>query len=161
MITMTDLSSEFGRNLDIIKAQTQGLTHADTLLQLPFRGNCMNWVLGHMADSRNNMLLYLQHKPILNEVELKRYGNGSEPVCDDGNDILNLEQLLAHLEWSQEAIATSLQTLSPDELAQELESFLGTTTLGQLVHFFFFHDSYHTGQLETLRQLAGTDDKVI
>ena len=87
MITMTDLTSEFGRNVDIIKAQTQGLTHADTLLQLPFRGNCMNWVLGHMADSRNNLLQFLQHKPILNEAELKRYGNGSEPVCGDGDDI--------------------------------------------------------------------------
>jgi uncharacterized damage-inducible protein DinB len=161
MITATDLTSEFGRNLDIVKAQTQGLTHADSLLQLPFRGNCMNWVLGHMADSRNNLLKFLQHEPILNEAELQRYGYDSQPVRGDGEDILSLEQLLAHLEQSQEAIATRLQMLSPDELAQEVDSFLGKTSLGQLVFFLYFHDTYHTGQLEALRQLAGKDDKVI
>jgi hypothetical protein len=39
MITTTDLISSLERNLDIIKSQTQGLTHADSVLQLPFRGN--------------------------------------------------------------------------------------------------------------------------
>ena len=51
--------------------------------------------------------------------------------------------------------------MSPDELAQEVDSFLGKTTLGQVVFFLYFHDTYHTGQLEALRQLAGKDDKVI
>jgi hypothetical protein len=36
-----------------------------------------------------------------------------------------------------------------------------TTTVGQRVLGLYFHETYHVGQLELLRQLAGTGDKVI
>lgn len=32
--------------------------------------------------------------------------------------------------------------------------------LGAALPFFLWHESYHTGQLELLRQLAGMNDKV-
>ena len=161
MITATDLVKALERNLDIIKSQTQGLAHADSVLQLPFRGNCLNWVLGHIATNRSNILQALGEKPILSEAQLKRYGYGSEPVCADDEDILRLEQLLRTLEQSQKALTASLQKIGAEELAREVQSFLGTTTLGQLVFFLYWHESYHTGQTEALRQLAGKDDKVI
>jgi uncharacterized damage-inducible protein DinB len=160
MITTTDFINALEHNLDIIKSQTQGLTHADSVLQLPFRGNCLNWVLGHIAASRTNMLQALGEAPILSEAQLKRYGYGSEPVCGDGEDILTLEQLLTVLEQSQKALTASLHKIGAEELAREVKSFLGTTTLGQLVFFLYFHETYHTGQTEALRQLAGKDDKV-
>jgi uncharacterized damage-inducible protein DinB len=161
VITTTDLIGGLERNLGIIKAQTEDLSHADSLLQLPFRGNCLNWVLGHMAENRNTLLRFLGEEAILSEAHAARYGYGSEPVCGDGDDILTLEQLLAALEQSQGALAARLETITPEEMAREEESFLGTTTLGQLVFFLFWHESYHVGQPEYLRQLAGKDDKVI
>ena len=161
MITPTDLIGGFERNLVIITAQTQGLSHGDGLLQLPFRGNCLNWVLGHIADNRNTMLRFLGEEAILSEAHGKRYGYNSEPVCGDADDILTLEELLAVLEQGQSALATKLQEITADELAREMQSFLGTTSLGQLLFFLFWHESYHTGQTEALRQLAGKDDKVI
>ena len=161
MITTADLISGLERNLGIVKAQTKGLSHADSLLQLPFRGNCLNWVLGHMADNRNTMLRLLGEEAILDEAHAKRYGYGSEPVCGGGDDILTLEQLLAVLEQGQSALATRLEKLTAEELAGEVQSFLGTTTLGQLIFFLFWHETYHVGQPEYLRQLAGKDDKVI
>ena len=33
--------------------------------------------------------------------------------------------------------------------------------LADFLFFLYFHDSYHTGQAEPLRQLAGKDDKII
>ena len=161
MITATDLIGALERNLDIVKSQAQGLTHADSLLQLPFRGNCMNWVLGHIAATRNTMLQFLGEEAVLSEAHVKRYGYGSEPVCGDTGDILALEQLLTVLEQSQQAITASLQKITAEALTREVQSFLGTTTLGQLVFFLYWHESYHTGQTEALRQLAGKDDKVI
>jgi len=125
MITAADLSGALERNLRIVKAQTQGLTQADSLLPLPFRGNCLNWVLGHLAANRNTMLLFLDEKAILSEAQVKRYGYGSEPVCGDAADILTLEQLLAMLEQSQQAMAARLQTIQAEELAREVQSFLG------------------------------------
>jgi uncharacterized damage-inducible protein DinB len=161
VITTTDLIGGLERNLGIIKAQTKGLSHADCLLQLPFRGNCLNWVLGHIADNRNTMLRLLGEEAILGEVHTKRYGYNSEPVCGEGDDILTLEQLLAVLEQSQSALAARLQEITPEDLARAVQSFLGTTSLGQLIFFLFWHETYHVGQPEYLRQLAGKDDKVI
>jgi hypothetical protein len=161
VITATDFIGALERNLGIIKAQTQGLSHADSLLQLPFRGNCLNWVLGHIAENRNTMLLFLGEEAIVSEAHVKRYGYNSEPVCGDAGDILSLEQLLTMLEQSQGALTARLQTITAEELAREVQTFLGTTTLGQVIFFLYWHESYHTGQTEALRQLAGKDDKVI
>jgi uncharacterized damage-inducible protein DinB len=161
VITTTDLIQGLERNLGIIKAQTEGLSHADSLLQLPFRGNCLNWVLGHMADNRNTMLHFLGGEAILSEAHSARYGYGSEPVCGEADDILTLEQVLTALEQSQRALTERLEKITPEELEREEQSFLGTTTLGQLIFFLFWHESYHAGQPEYLRQLAGKDDKVI
>ena len=47
------------------------------------------------------------------------------------------------------------------ELAREIEVGDRTMTLGQRLFGFYFHETYHTGQTEALRQLAGTDDQVI
>ena len=161
MITTADLISGLERNLGIIKAQTEGLSHADSLLQLPFRGNCLNWVLGHIADNRSTMLRLLGEEAILSEAHSARYGYNSEPVCGDADDILTLEQLLTALEQSQSTLAARLQQITAEELAREEQSFLGTTTLGQLIFFLYWHETYHAGQPEYLRQLAGKDDKVI
>ena len=161
MITTTDLIQGLERNLGIIKAQTEGLSHADSLLQLPFRGNCLNWVLGHIVANRNTMLRFLGEEAILHEAHAARYWYNSEPVCGDADDILTLEQLLTALEQSQSALSASLLKITDEELAREEQSYLGTTTLGQLVFFQFWHETYHVGQPEYLRQLAGKDDKVI
>lgn len=161
MITTTDLIGGLERNLGIIKAQTKGLSHEDSLLQLPFRGNCLNWVLGHMAANRNTMLRFLGEEAILSEAHAARYEYNSEPVCGDADDILTLEQLLIALEQGQSTLTACLNKTTVEELAGEVQSFLGTTTLGQLIFFLFWHETYHVGQPEYLRQLAGKDDKVI
>ena len=161
MISPQDLTAALARNVTTVQAQTGGLTHADALLQPPFRGNCMNWVLGHVLENRNLTLQKLGQSPILSEAQGKRYGYGSEPVCDDGEDVLGLEAMLELLVQSQETIEGALGSVTSDVLAQDTSSFLGTTTLGQFLFFLYFHETYHVGQLELLRQLAGTDDAVL
>ena len=161
MITTDDLVGAYARNANIVRSQTEGLTHADSLLQVPFGGNCMNWVLGHFAGDRNLALQQLGEEGILTEAQSQRYGYGSEPVCADGDDILKLETLLELLETSQERLAAALARATPETLAREVKSHLGTTTLGQSLFFRYWHETYHVGQLEQLRELAGANDKVI
>ncbi len=161
MIKAEDLISAFARNLDIIKRQTKGLSHKDSLLQPPVRGNCLNWVLGHIVGNRNQVLQILDEKVVLSETQAARYGYGSQPVCADGPDIVKFEELLAALERSQEGITAGLRRATPEDLAKEVKSHLGITTVGQRLFFMYFHETYHTGQTELLRQLAGTNDKVI
>jgi uncharacterized damage-inducible protein DinB len=161
MISTQELLEAFARNLNIIQAQTKGLSHEQCLLQPPFRGNCMNWVLGHMAETRNSLLKTLGEKPILTEKECARYGHGSEPVCADGEGVIKLERLLAMLQHSQERIAVALPRLTAEDLAKMVKDHRGEVPLGNRLFFLYFHETYHTGQTELLRQLAGTDDKII
>ena len=161
MISTQELLEAFARNLNIIQAQTEGLSHEQCLLQPPFRGNCMNWVLGHMAETRNSLLKTLGEKPILTEKECARYGHGSEPVCADREGVIKLGRLLAMLQHSQERIAVALPRLTAEVLAKKVKDHRGEVPLGNRLFFLYFHETYHTGQTELLRQLAGTDDKVI
>jgi len=107
------------------------------------------------------MLHFLGEEGILSEAQAARYGYGSEPVCGDDGDILTLEDLLVALGQGQKALVAKLQTIPAEELARDVQSFLGTTTLAQLVFYLYWNESYHTGQTEALRQLAGKGDKVI
>jgi uncharacterized damage-inducible protein DinB len=161
MISTNELLEAFARNLNIIQQQTKGLSHEQCLLQPPFRGNCMNWVLGHIAETRNSLLKTLGEKPILTEAECKRYGHGSEPVCADGEGAIKLDRLLSLLQQSQERIAVALPRLAPEDLTKMVKDHRGDVPLGNRLFFLYFHETYHTGQTELLRQLAGTNDKII
>ena len=80
MADVRSMIQEFERNQWVILEQARGLDNADTLLQLPFRGNCFNWVVGHIVAHRDKMLVALGKDPILDEDEAQVYARGSEPV---------------------------------------------------------------------------------
>jgi len=161
MITREDLLRGLRFNTQRAKAAVEGLTHEDALLQPPVPGNCMNWVLGHIVDNRDTVLEQLGQPPLMGEQQRKRYGYGSEPVCADGEDVIKLEELLRMLQSSQETIAAVLGRITAEDLAKEVKSFYGNTSLGSFLFFLCWHETYHLGQTEILRQLAGTNDKVI
>lgn len=161
MSTPAQFAEGFARNLRIIGMQTAGLTHDDSLFQPPVRGNCLNWVLGHIAGSRNRILRALDAEPVLPDAEAARYARDSAPITGPSDDILRLETILAALERSQTSIDERLATLTPDDLAREIPFAGRAMPLGQVLFSLYFHETYHTGQTELLRQLAGTNDKVI
>ena len=161
MIDSQQLADAFALNLRIIRMQTDSLTHEDSLLQPPFRGNCLNWVLGHILANRSRVLQSLGEDGVLDDDALARYEIRSAPIAGDGEGVLPLETLLEALERSQQGIAAGLQRATREDLAQEVERGGRAVTLGQALFGLYFHETYHTGQLELLRQLAGTDDKVI
>ena len=162
MIGPSDLAEAFGRNVNVIKAQTDGLTHADSLMQPPFRGNCMNWVVGHIAANRDRVLEALGEEPVMG-AEAARYKRESEPLVEAEGElgILQLEELLARLDAGQERIASALSRIDEEALSHEITRGDRKITLAQRAFFLYFHDCYHTGQTELLRQLAGKNDKVI
>jgi len=161
MITTLELAEAFERNWKMIGQQSQGLTHEQSLLQPPFRGNCLNWVLGHIVETRNGVLLALGAAPMVSEEHRKRYGHGSEPVCGDAPGVVRLEKLLELLRHSHEVIDARLPQLTEEELSRKTCDHRGEVTLAQRLFFLYYHDTYHCGQTELLRQLAGTNDHII
>ena len=80
--------------------QAAGLSQADSLVQLPFRSNCLNWVLGHLVSNRRTILKLLGDEQTIDGGLIARYEYGSEPITGDGEGVLALEQLLALLDHS-------------------------------------------------------------
>ena len=90
-----------------------------------------------------------------------RYARESDPITADGPGVLPLEELLAVLARSQDALARALARATPEELARPLPAGERTVTVAERVFFRYFHETYHVGQTELLRQLTGVDDKII
>ncbi len=149
----------FSRTHWIIKKQAEGLTHAESLLQPPFFGNCLNWVVGHIVAGRNSVLVALGEAPLWDEPTLTLYKRESEPITT-AELARPLEQLLADLDQSQTRILAALEQSSAETLEKQTTSD-ATRSVRQRVAFLHWHETYHTGQLELLRQLAGKNDKVI
>jgi Protein of unknown function (DUF664) len=150
MIDANDLGRAFDRNTQVLKEQCDGLTNEDSLLQLPFRGNCMNWVLGHIAVHRGRILNLLGEPPLPGP-DLSLYDRESEPLNSESPGVLQLQDLLTCLDTYQERIADGLASVAHDHPAD----------VSRKVFFLYFHETYHVGQTELLRQLAGKNDKVI
>lgn len=146
------------RNYQVIKMQTKGLTDEDSLLQLPFQGNCLNWVLGHIIYHRGRLLKVLGDSSDWLGEQVQRYGRESEPISGPTDDILSLAQLQGLLDQSQERIVARLQSLSTEALNEVV---LKEKSREELIVMLQWHETYHIGQLELLRQLAGKNDKVI
>ena len=79
----------------LINKQADGLSHEQMLLQLPFRGNCFNWILGHIVTNRDKVLVLLGEEPQFSEAEVARYMRGSDPVvgAETAVDSHNLSHL--------------------------------------------------------------------
>lgn len=145
-------------NYRVIQMQVKGLSHADTLLQPATRGNCFNWIVGHVLEARQTIMEVAGLAPLWDEARYARYARESDPLSVD-NGALRLDELLADLEATQTRLAAALPGL-PNATWDAVADERGRTT-GERLNFLVWHEAYHVGQLEQLRQLAGTDDKVI
>ena len=162
MITPTYLAKAYGRNVSIVKMQVEGLSQEESLVQLPFRANCMNWVVGHIVSNRHTVLRLLDGAEPAEAGRVRRYDRESEPVNGAGEGVLPLAELIELLEQAQAQLAARLAEITPGRLEEQV-AFLGdrSQSVAEWLMFYFFHDTYHVGQTEILRQAAGRDDKVI
>jgi uncharacterized damage-inducible protein DinB len=160
MISQKDLAKAFARNTNIIKSQAKDLTQADSLIQPPFRGNCLNWVLGHLVSNHDDILEILG-EPRLYKGQLERYQRESDPLTREDEGTIQLEKLVEWYESGQVKISEWLENADDAALSCEVISGERKSTVAQRVFFYYFHETYHVGQTELLRQLAGKNDKVI
>ncbi len=161
MIDARQLAKAYGRNTSILQMQAAGLSHEDSLLQTPYRINCLNWTLGHILLYRDRAITLAGGSAQFPNGELARYQRESEPITEDGPGVLKLEALMAAIEASQKLLAATVGELTNEQFAAESDVDGRMVSLAQRLHFDYFHDTYHTGQTELLRQVAGTDDAVI
>jgi len=153
MPTSTQYINSVKLNDRIIKRQTEGITHAASMKQLPFPANCMNWNLGHLLVYRMQYLGVIDGVSKPDEAEFAIYGGGSEPLTDSDKAI-PLNTLLQRLDDASEQIIAALEAMPPEKLAEIYNAENGTTVDDRLGFYLVFHEAYHIGQLEILRELA-------
>lgn len=151
----------FRRNAAIVAMQAEGLTHEDALIQPPFNVNCFNWVVGHLVVSRLQLFQALDPQGGWEWSRYARYERESDPVTADGPGVLPLEELMAGLAESQQRLEALLARYTPEDLDEEVTAGGRSATRTARLQFAFFHDAYHTGQTDLLRQLSGKADKII
>ena len=161
MITKEQLLNGYAANVRLIKLQTDGLTHADSLVVTPYNINTLNWVLGHICVARDRVLVLLGEEGVLDDEERACYETGSEPVRETSQAVMPLERLLEALETGQERINAGFERLTEADMQREVQIGERTVTVGSRLFGLYFHDTYHTGQTDLLRQVAGKNDKLI
>ena len=146
-------------NQRLLDMQVNGISHAESLVQPPFNGNCLNWVLGHILTDRDSMFKELGLPGELTSQQYQRYDRGSDPITSP-QDAIHLDDLRAMSTRSAERLKT--RNNSMDMTALKLASSgHHNRAMGAVLAFAIWHESYHVGQLELLRQISGKNDKII
>jgi hypothetical protein len=153
MIHPTALHKLFTYNTDLINKQSSGLSHEESLLQLPFEANSYNWVLGHIVSSRSFPLQLVGEAPVWTDEQRAPYRHGSANIVCDKEGVVKLADLLSAFNTSQERLIEGLNRLSYDDMCRS--SGYRDNTIGDSLAYFQFHEAHHIGQLLYLAQFAG------
>jgi uncharacterized damage-inducible protein DinB len=152
----------FKRNVSLVVAHAEGLTHEDSLMQSPYNVNCFNWVVGHIVTSRNALFRNIDGEALWSTKDgLERYRRESDPIKEDGEGVWQLPDLLTALQETQDKIEQRLGVATQEYLDEEIEVEGRSASRNARILFAYFHDSYHTGQTDLLRQMSGKSDKII
>ena len=136
----------------IFAEHTKGITPEESCRPPAGGGNSLNWVLGHIAASRNDIHELLGAPPACSAETAELYRRGSSGVTD-GAGMLRDAEIVALLAQSAQTIKERLASMSAADFARPVEK----GTVGDALAFLQFHESYHAGQVGLLRRLLGKE----
>jgi uncharacterized damage-inducible protein DinB len=139
-----------------LNANTEGLTHAESLIRPPSGGSSINYLAGHVTATRNGMLSRLGLPPLWTDDEARGYRRGEPPR--EGAACHPFETILATFNRSQEQLTTAIAGLEPERLATPVPHPVRpdeTVPLEIALGLFAFHEAYHVGQTGVLRRVIG------
>jgi hypothetical protein len=153
MVDVVLLTELYVKTYTLIRAQTAGLTHAESLWQPPSGGNCLNWIVGHLTATRTNILALIQApETVWGFKEAKPYVYGSAPITEA--TALPFAAIINAFERTQGRLVEYLPQLPSDLLAYPAED----RTIGGLLALYQSHEAYHAGQIESLLTSMGKRD---
>ncbi len=153
------LADGFDFNTRVIHMHVDDLTHAESLIQPPANGNCLNWILGHVISSRHIVLSMVGGDPVWDETQRAHYKRESALITGDGPGVLPLDQLLRDLDESGARLVAAIRALPPEAAERIIEGF--SEPLGNELLFLYWHEGYHIGQMDFSRKFAGRTNKLI
>lgn len=128
-----------------------GITHAESVYQLPFEHNCMNWILGHIVTNRSHVLETVGAVHTWQDEVRALYHQETQPVTPESPSV-RFEKLATCLDESVELLKAALQDVSEDWLAENHTNYRGEKSRYAHATSFHWHESFHLGQLEILKE---------
>ncbi|HRE40526.1 MAG TPA: hypothetical protein PLG90_04260 [Ignavibacteria bacterium] len=137
-----ELITTYKFNLVTLQRNLDGISQEDSLITPSNGGACINWILGHIMISRNDILELLNQTKIIPEHYEKYYARET-----NNRVILNPENI---------SVILDLINKTQDIIMNELENKNDLTEKQRKdIAFFGFHESYHCGQIGLLRRVVG------
>ncbi|MBI2333718.1 MAG: hypothetical protein HYU84_16465 [Chloroflexi bacterium] len=133
----------------------EGVTHEESLLQLPFGTNSLNWTLGYIVTNRSHVLEVLGVAHAWQNETREMYHTGTPDIGPD-DDTIHIETLLNHLDESTGLIRQALESVSMEWLAENFSNYRGKKTREAHLSGFHWHEGFHIGQLEMLKDFVLT-----
>jgi uncharacterized damage-inducible protein DinB len=150
------LALRFRFNERLLKAETEGFTAEDWARRASAQGgNSAHWILGHVTQGRRLIARRLGER-LAEEPWERSFGMNSKP---DGTPLAPAPELLtAELTAGGERFARLFSAI--DEATQRArwgaKSFPdGSESVADALHFLYFHETYHLGQIGLLRRILG------
>ncbi len=143
---------------------TEDITDEEALVFPNGGANCMNWLVGHIIDARNQLLAFLQQQPVWHNKEFACYARGANP-SQSLELFLPFSRLIEHFKSSCERVAEGIKNTPSDQLNNVFtissnDGIINSHTLLEWFTVFSFHESYHTGQTGFLRRVLGKEGKI-
>lgn len=142
----------------VVRMNTAGITHQESLVQPQAEGNCLNFVVGHLMSVYDQALPLVGQEPVLGKEKLARYLRGSAPLRDPA-EALPFDELLAAWDTASERFEAGLGTLTPEAMERPMPGPDSkgelTETVRSLLSIILFHQTYHAGQTGMLRRIIG------
>ena len=134
----------------LIHRFVDNVTHEESVLQLPFEHNCMNWILGHIVTNRSHVLETIAAPHAWQEEVRALYHTETPPIKPESKSVW-FENLIRYLDESVELLKFALENVSEEWLEETHSNYRGEKTRYAHVTGFHWHETFHVGQLEILK----------
>ena len=134
----------------LIHRFVDGITHEESVYQLPFEHNCMNWILGHVVTNRSHVLETVCMEHDWQDDVRELYHTETPPITPEGPSI-QFDILINYLDQSVGLLEGALENISDDTLEEMYTNYRGEKTRYSHLTGFHWHETFHVGQLEILK----------
>lgn len=142
----------FTMNNSLVVKGLHALSDDDVWYQMEGKANPIAWIVGHVVETREQLLTLLGAAAGLGWGG--RFKRGSARL--DRAEYPSRQDVESAFVASQELVLAAVRALSAERLAEKPPvSFGGAKTWADLLTFFAFHEAYHLGQIGFIRKNVG------
>ena len=138
----------FRFNHRVIAINLKDVSNEESLASNTSGGNSINWILGHIIISRDDIFELLGLKRDCDEHFESLYSRGTQNIAKD--KAIQIDKLIEIFNSSQQKLEDGVSnadfSANPDNLKQ--------------LSFLAFHEAYHVGQTGILRRVAGKEGAI-